>query len=460
MPTPLPESPNLDWLRKQAKRRLEELQRSQPTAQLADAQYALAKDHGFSSWRALKAHVDSLTLDGQLVDAAKAGKIDVLRASLDKHPEKLHLRTQPYEWTLLHLAAHNGQLEIVDLLLSRGLDVNTLEKGDDTTAMHWAAAAGHAAVVRRLADAGGDVIGHGDDHELEVIGWATCWDGCDDDAHRAVVKELMSRGARHHIFSAVAMNLAGEVREIVARDRTALSRTMSRFEDFRQPLHFAVRHNRPEMVDLLIELGADPAGKDGTGLPPIAYARSPNVDRAIHEALWARGGRSDLFTALALGEWARSGTPAARGPEPARGIGRELRHAASDGQAQQPGGGQVAAGARRRRQRAMGSLGLDGHGVAPGDHGEPPRYGSAVAGRRRRYLYQGQQARQRCDGLGRILRAPSTRRHGGARPRLRTGQAHEVLLGLVRTLPVFHRSSIIAMGLPACAGVRRLTRTV
>ncbi len=43
MPTPLPESPNLDWLRKQAKRRLDELQRSQPTAQLADAQYALAR---------------------------------------------------------------------------------------------------------------------------------------------------------------------------------------------------------------------------------------------------------------------------------------------------------------------------------------------------------------------------------------------------------------------------------
>ena len=149
MPTPLPESPNLDWLRKQAKRRLEELQRSQPAARLADAQYALARDHGFSSWRSLKAHVDSLTIDGQLVEAATTGKVNVLRAALDKHPEKLHLRTQPYEWTLLHLAAQSGRLEIVDLLLSRGLDVNSLEKGDDTTAMHWAAAAGHVAVVRR-----------------------------------------------------------------------------------------------------------------------------------------------------------------------------------------------------------------------------------------------------------------------------------------------------------------------
>ena len=31
------------------------------------------------------------------------------------------------------------------------------------------------------------------------------------------------------------------------------------------PLHFAVRMNRPEMVALLIELGADPLAVDGVG---------------------------------------------------------------------------------------------------------------------------------------------------------------------------------------------------
>ena len=67
-------------------------------------------------------------------------------------------------------------------------------------------------MARKLVEAGGDVIGEGDDHALGVIGWATCWNDCDDDAHRAVVAFLVSRGARHHIFSAVAMNLADEVR--------------------------------------------------------------------------------------------------------------------------------------------------------------------------------------------------------------------------------------------------------
>ena len=62
-PLPLPDKPDLDWLRKQAKRHLKELRDTNPSAQLADAQFALARQYGFSSWRALKAHVDSLTVE-------------------------------------------------------------------------------------------------------------------------------------------------------------------------------------------------------------------------------------------------------------------------------------------------------------------------------------------------------------------------------------------------------------
>ena len=57
----LPDTPNLDWLRKRAKRRLRELRKTLPDAQLAQAQFDLARDFGFSSWRNLKAHADALT---------------------------------------------------------------------------------------------------------------------------------------------------------------------------------------------------------------------------------------------------------------------------------------------------------------------------------------------------------------------------------------------------------------
>jgi ankyrin repeat protein len=252
-------------------------------------------------------------LDGRLFAAAREGDVDTLAALLDAHPDRLHARSGPYAWTLLHLAAHAGRLAAVELLLGRGLDVNAREEGDDTYAMHWAAAAGHLDVVRRLADAGGDVVGRGDDHGLEVIGWATCWEGCDDAAHRAVADFLVARGARHHVFSAVAMGLEDEVRRIVAEDPGALRRPMSRNEDFQLPLHFAARMSRPEMVALLLELGADPAATDGSGASAAVYAAAPGVDRRVIEIL-ARHGGMGLFGALALGDRAAAARMVAADP--------------------------------------------------------------------------------------------------------------------------------------------------
>jgi hypothetical protein len=55
----LPSRPNLEYLRKQAKIRLAELQQLDPNAQLADAQHALAREYGFASWARLKAEVES-----------------------------------------------------------------------------------------------------------------------------------------------------------------------------------------------------------------------------------------------------------------------------------------------------------------------------------------------------------------------------------------------------------------
>ena len=314
---PLPDKPNLEWLRKEAKRRLETLRQADPAAQLADAQFDLARHHGFSSWRALKAHIDSLTVDGQIFDAARTGDAARLAGLLDAHPDKLRVSTPPYGGTLLHLGARH--LAVVDLLLARGLDVNAREGGDNTYAMHWAAAAGALDVVRRLADAGGDLVGHGDDHQLEVIGWATCWDGCEDAAHREVAEFLVSRGVRHHIFSAIAMSLEEEVRRIVAADPTALSRRMSRNENHQLPLHFAVRMKREAMVSLLLDLGADPLGTDGDGFHAAAYATTPEIDRRVMEAIRVmtsaellsadRGRRRphagllDLVAALSLRDW-------------------------------------------------------------------------------------------------------------------------------------------------------------
>jgi ankyrin repeat protein len=252
----------------------------------------------------------------ELFSAARDGDTDRLKTLLEGAPEMLTVRQEPYQWSLLHAAAHQGRLPVVELLLERGLPPDLREQGDNTTPLHWAAAAGQTQVVRRLIEAGADVVGRGDDHELEIIGWATCWEECDDEAHRAVVELLLRNGARHHVFSAIAAGRADEVRRIVEADRGALNRRMSRNENHQLPLQFAVRMNRPEMVALLLELGADPLGVDSSGHTAAAYATLPGVDAPMMEALRAltiaeresaeRGRRAasvgapDLVAALAL----------------------------------------------------------------------------------------------------------------------------------------------------------------
>jgi hypothetical protein len=54
----LPQRPNLEHLRNEAKRRLDGLRATKAGAKLADAQFQLAREYGFASWRELKAEVE------------------------------------------------------------------------------------------------------------------------------------------------------------------------------------------------------------------------------------------------------------------------------------------------------------------------------------------------------------------------------------------------------------------
>src|SRR3954470_24981862 len=188
--------------------------------------------------------------------------------------------------------ARDGDVDALRAHLAGGGDVSARDEGDNATALHWAAASGSLECVKLLVEAGADVHGNGDDHGLDVIGGGTGF----DDAHAHVAEFLVARGARHHVFSALALGLESEVR---ARAPAALTQRMSHNEDHQLPLQFAVRKGRPEMVALLIELGADPLGVDAWGHTASAYATTPEIIRPISEAL--RGFAGPLAR-LALGE--------------------------------------------------------------------------------------------------------------------------------------------------------------
>jgi ankyrin repeat protein/uncharacterized glyoxalase superfamily protein PhnB len=285
--TELPERPSLEFLKKLAKDRLHQLRRADPNAKLATALFDVARDYGFSSWRALKKRVEELSRNASIefVDACRNGDLSVVQQFLAVDSTLPRLR-DTHGSTALHAAAARGHRDVVRLLLQHGADPNARDVGDNATPLHFAAGAGHIDVVRLLIDSGADVHGHGDLHESDVIGWTTALAG-QDDVRQDVLAVLLERGAQHHIFSAIAAGDPDVVRRVAEDNPDTLDRRMSRFEQGQTPLHFAIGRQRYDMLDLLIELGADLEAPDSAGRTALETAMTRGdreAMRRLHDA--------------------------------------------------------------------------------------------------------------------------------------------------------------------------------
>jgi ankyrin repeat protein/catechol 2,3-dioxygenase-like lactoylglutathione lyase family enzyme len=283
----LPPRASLEFLKKRAKERLSEMRRTDRAAQLAAAQLSVARDYGFPSWRALKAEIDKRRAPtiAAFFAGCEAGDVETLRTLLATEPSLV--RERAHGTTGLHRAVKH--VDAVRVLLEHGADPNARDEGDNAYPLHFAGAFG-VDVVRVLLDAGADVHGYGDLHELEVIGWATCfgptipWD---------VVNLLVERGAKHHIFSAIACKDLALISRVVEENPDAIARRLSRFENRQTALHYVIAPpdgllggglrtgDHYAMLDLLIELGADLEATDDKGRTPMAVAMLRGDEQAM-----------------------------------------------------------------------------------------------------------------------------------------------------------------------------------
>jgi ankyrin repeat protein len=290
----LPERASLEYLRKLAKDRLHEMRRADPKAKLASALLAVARDHGFASWRALKAEVERRQSGNVALffEACAKNDLDALRRFLDDDPALVHAHhpDMPYpDATGLHACAVRGHTDAVRLLLERGADIHARDAGDNATALYWAVGQNKLDTARFLIDAGADVNDRRDLHETGVIGFTTALRPETED-RTEMVRLLVDRGAQHHIFSAIGIGDLDLIQKIVEQNPDALDRHMSKFEQGQTPIHFAMSRKRYDIMDLLIELGADLEAEDKNGNTALAVAMVKN-DREAMTRLLAAGAK-------------------------------------------------------------------------------------------------------------------------------------------------------------------------
>lgn len=324
----LPPSPNLEQLKKQAKSLLKRQQaadsktltrirenhprwRNLPKGQaaaspfvLADAQLVIAKEYGFASWSKLQSHVKTLEAASStaeavasLRDAAGRGDLARLKALLDAHPELIDERGGEGVRTPLHQAVFGNSEAAVKLLLERGANPNIRCEGDNAYPLHFAVEKHRFPIIRLLVEHGADTIGEGDYHELGVIGWATAWDYIEPNPE--IVAYLLAHGARHNIFSAVAVGDAEAIRELVARTPNDLERRMNGTIMRRMPLHLAVVKNQPVAMATLLDLGANTESLDEAGFSALDLAAFEDR-HDLAQVLLERGAKVRLPAALAL----------------------------------------------------------------------------------------------------------------------------------------------------------------
>jgi serine/threonine-protein phosphatase 6 regulatory ankyrin repeat subunit B len=123
-----------------------------------------------------------------IFQAAARGDVNEVARLLDAKPQLLEARdVNRYYATLLVVAAREGHVGVVRLLLERGAEVNAAAIFGET-ALHYAAGGGHEQMVNVLLSSGADssMKSH---HGSTALMWAPCW--APWRRHVGVLKQLL-----------------------------------------------------------------------------------------------------------------------------------------------------------------------------------------------------------------------------------------------------------------------------
>lgn len=270
----LPLRANLEWLKKRSKERLAVLRAADPQATLSLAQLDIAREYGFSSWRALKAHVDLVRkkLEAAGIPRQIAGDGEAVAED------------DPELGKLLEAIRVGDNAAMARLLSQRPALARAHGPGGETP-LHAAAWGNDPRMGAYLMAFGADPAAHYGDSGHTALSWAvTC-------NSREFAQALVRMGAEADLFCSAGMGSLADVEEcfddagVLRPDAVVTGSSRYRADGTRLPcppetererisdaLYIACRNGHADVVKFLLTKGPDLGFRAYMGATPLHWA--------------------------------------------------------------------------------------------------------------------------------------------------------------------------------------------
>jgi len=233
-----------------------------------------------------------------IIEAVKKGELGLVKELLEQG-EDVNTKTYEDELSLLHLALLNRDEDMARLLIEHGADIEAEDIGGNRP-LHLAVALNMPEMVKLLLDLGADINAKARYGRTPIMFSASHKD-------LRIFEMLVERGANpfdKDYEGSTLLHYAAANRNIPLINRLSLPINITN-EKGETPLHFAAWTGDKEVVDLLLEKGAQHIPTT-QGLYPLDYAHlSEQMDLVKHllekGAPFSTQGYTILHHAAALG---------------------------------------------------------------------------------------------------------------------------------------------------------------
>jgi ankyrin repeat protein len=260
---------------------------------LANAQFVIARSHGFESWPKFAEQLEALARKNSsasrfeaAADAIVSGDVATLKRLLREEPELIRARsTREHNATLLHYVSANGIegyrqktpkniVEITDILLNAGAEIDAVADvyGGGCTTLGLAATSGHperAGVVEALLQT---LLDHGARLEQPSIAGnrQSIVTGSLANGRLKAAAFLASRGAHLNLAEAAALGRLDAVKSFFGEAGNLKPNAAK--EQLAEGFLFACGYGHSDVVEFLVRKGADLAAHSGDGQTGLHWA--------------------------------------------------------------------------------------------------------------------------------------------------------------------------------------------